>query len=178
MSESGRPLQARKLQRRITAEMVDAPPQASRTTRFGVSVDPSPVGNGRKAHHMACSAHQTVQAVFTKKFAEIPGTAKGAFCHPLRDWRQRGFAIRILTTWTGGGSLAFSALRAKVRAWRFLTAAADISGSLGIRSSLNNTPLLRVEYGQKMASGRIAGLSWASSAKEAGKARNYTVDRR
>jgi hypothetical protein len=44
-----------------------------------------------------------------------------------------GFAMRILTTGGGGGSLAISALRALVIILRFITAAADMFGNLGIR---------------------------------------------
>jgi hypothetical protein len=54
---------------------------------------------------------------------------------PSDNRPQRDFAIRILTTGGGGGSLALSALWANVMAARFLTAAADISGSLGIGAS-------------------------------------------
>jgi hypothetical protein len=44
-----------------------------------------------------------------------------------------GLAIRILTTGAGGGSLAISALAALVMILRFITAAADKFGNLGIR---------------------------------------------
>ena len=44
----------------------------------------------------------------------------------------RGFAIRIFTTGAGGGSLALSISAALVMALRLFTAAADISGNLGI----------------------------------------------
>lgn len=129
----------------------------------------------RQRHHTACSARQTAPTASAKNSpksapAGLRCKAGNTIWHPCRDQCQRGFAIRILTTWTGGGSFAFSALRAKVRTWRFLTAAADISGSLGIRVSLNNASPLRVECVQKMASGRAAWPGRSFLAEKAGKA--------
>jgi hypothetical protein len=71
----------------------------------------------------------------------------------------RGFAIRIFTTGAGGGSLALSSSAALVMALRLLTAAADMSGNLGITEThvlpASNICRLRAENGSDFSNRRF-----------------------